>query len=381
MTLIVTDRPKKEKDEWKKQLSGMVKTVDQLRSYIDVTPKEVSDIEQAKAKKLTWGATPYYASLMDQNDPNCPIRKQIVPCFTEEGAKYERENYLYWKENRGKDGQGGPFDDDGRPASIARQYHDRIAFTVLDNCPVYCQFCFRIEATQHKQKELRFARHIEAGFEWIAEHTEIRDVLITGGDPLTLSDKKIEDIVTRLRAIPHVEIIRFGSRVPVALPQRITPSLMKILGGFHRVPIWVNTHFNHPAEITEASARAVYDLLSCGVQVGNQAVLLKGVNDDEKVFIDLHKKLLTIRVRPYYLFYCEAAPGAGRFMTTVERGAELIQALRGHTTGLAQPMYVLATKIGKINLGPSSSIIAQDEDSYTLRNHRGETINIPVIPT
>jgi lysine 2,3-aminomutase len=316
---------------------------------------------------------------MDPDDPNCPIRQQTIPSFSEEGIEFERENYLYWKENRKEDGGTSRFSDDGRPVSIARQYKDRIAFTVLDSCPVYCQFCFRTEATQHKQKDLRFAPHVKAGFEWIANNPEIRDVLVTGGDPLTLSDKKIEEIIETLRAIPHVEIIRFGSRVPVALPQRITPSLMKILSGYHRVPIWINTHFNHPKEITEASAKAVYDLLSCGVQVGNQTVLMKGVNDDEKVFVDLNKKLLTIRVRPYYLFYCEAAPGAGRFMTTVERGSELIQALRGHTTGLAQPMYVLATRIGKINLGPGSSIVKKDETEYTLRNHLGDTTKIPVI--
>ncbi len=368
------------KEEWKKQQQGLVKTIEQLREYINVTQEEEEAIAIAKEKRLTWGATPYYSALMDPDNPDCPIRQQIIPKFTEEGAQFERENYLYWKENRVEDGGSNPFSNDGRPVSIGRQYEDRIAFTVLDNCPVFCQFCFRTEATQHKQEDLRFASHVKAGFEWIEKHPEIRDVLVTGGDPLTLGDRRIEEIIRRLRAIPHVEFIRFGSRVPVALPQRITPSLMKILGGFHKVPIWINTHFNHPKEITEESARAVYDLLSCGVQVGNQAVLMKGINDDEETFIKLHKKLLTIRVRPYYLFYCEAAPGAGRFMTTVERGAELVNALRGHTTGLAQPMYVLATRIGKINLGPDSSIIAKDDKQYTLQNHRGETITIPVVP-
>ncbi|MGB3510915.1 MAG: KamA family radical SAM protein [Microcoleaceae cyanobacterium] len=368
------------KEEWKTQLQGLVRTVEQLSQYINVTLEEEKAIKLAKEKKLTWGATPYYTSLMDRDDPNCPIRKQIIPCFSGEGIEFERENYLYWKENRKEDGGANPFSDDGRPVSIARQYKDRIAFTVLNNCPVYCQFCFRTEATQQKQKELYFSPQVNAGFEWIANHPEVRDVLVTGGDPLTLADNKIEDIINRLREIPHVEMIRFGSRVPVALPQRISPSLMKILSSFHRVPIWVNTHFNHPKEITEESAKAVYDLLSCGVQVGNQTVLLKGINDDEETFIELQRKLLTIRVRPYYLFYCEAAPGAGRFMTPVERGAELIQALRGHTTGLAQPMYVLATRIGKINLGPDSSIVAQDENHYTLKNHRGETITIPIVP-
>ncbi len=364
---------------WKAQLHEMVKTEDQLRSYIDLTPEEIRDIQKAKEKKITWGATPYYTSLIDPNNPNCPIRKQIIPCFCNEGSAFEVPNYLIWKENRIKE-ENDLFGNDGRPKSIGRQYKDRIAFTILDSCPVYCQFCFRKEVTQFKQKELRFAPHVKAGLEWIARHTEIRDVLVTGGDPLILGDNKIDEIIQKLRQIPHIEIIRFGTKVPVALPQRVTPSLMKILSGFHRVPIWINTHFNHPSEITAASAKAVYDLLSCGVQVGNQSVLLKGINDNPKVFIELQQKLLSIRVRPYYLFYCEAAPGAGRFMTTVEKGVELIRALRGHTTGLAQPMYVLATKIGKINLGPGSSIVSRNESLYTVKNHRNETFSIPVVP-
>jgi lysine 2,3-aminomutase len=223
--------------------------------------------------------------------------------------------------------------------------------------------------------------NVDDGLKWISEHPEVRDVLITGGDPFLLDDDRIEYLIRKLREMPHIEMIRFGSRTPIVLPQRIDAGLKKVLGGFHKVPVWLNTQCNHPKEITEETARAVYDLMQCGVNVGNQAVLLKGINDMVPVFRELHQKLLRIRIRPYYVFYCEAAPGIDHFRTPIEKGAELIRdALRGHTTGLAQPMYVLATNIGKIPLMPDYYIVERGEEEYTLRNHRGETTKIPVIP-
>ena len=176
-------------------------------------------------------------------------------------------------------------------------------------------------------------------------------------------------------------MIRFGTRTPIVLPHRITDNLKKVLSGFHRVPIWVNTQCNHPKEITEKTAEAVYNLLSCGVNVGNQAVLLKGINDDVETFRELHQKLLAVRIRPYYVFYCEPAPGIDHFRTPVEKGAELIRdALRGYTTGLAQPMYVIATNIGKIPLMPDYYIVDKNEKEYTLRNYQGIHTTIPNIP-
>jgi lysine 2,3-aminomutase len=176
-------------------------------------------------------------------------------------------------------------------------------------------------------------------------------------------------------------MIRFGSRAPIVLPHRITDGLKKVLSGYHRVPVWVNTQCNHPNEITEKTAEAVYDLLSCGVNVGNQAVLLKGINDDVDTFRELHRKLLAVRIRPYYVFYCEPAPGIDHFRTTVEKGAELIRdALRGHTTGLAQPMYVIATNIGKIPLMPDYYIQEVTAEEYRLTNYKGESTTIPNIP-
>lgn len=172
-----------------------------------------------------------------------------------------------------------------------------------------------------------------------------------GGDPFILSDDKIDYLVRKLREIPHLELIRFGTRTPIVLPQRVTPGLTKVLGGFHKVPIWVSTQCNHAKEITEITAKAVYDLLRCGVNVGNQAVLLKGINDDVESFRALHKKLLSVRIRPYYVFHCESAPGINHFRTPVEKGAELIRdALRGKITGLAHPIYAIDSSVGKIPL-------------------------------
>ncbi len=254
-----------------------------------------------------------------------------------------------------------------------------MAFTVTDVCVNYCRHCFRKELVVDRDLQLRM--DVEEGLSWIGEHKEIRDVLITGGDPFVLSDDKIEYIIRKLREIPHLEMIRFGTRAPIVLPQRITDGLKKVLSVYHKVPIWINTQCNHPNEITEKTAEAVFNLLTCGVNVGNQAVLLKGINDDPETFRKLHQKLLIVRIRPYYVFYCEPAPGIDHFRTSVEKGAELIRdAIRGHTTGLAQPMYVIATNIGKIPLMPDYYIMGKDDKEYTLKNHKGITTKWPNIP-
>ncbi|MFO7883664.1 MAG: hypothetical protein R6U68_02490 [Desulfobacteraceae bacterium] len=196
-----------------------------------------------------------------------------------------------------------------------------------------------------------------------------------------MSDEKIEYLIAKIREIDHIEMIRFGSRTPIVMPQRITDGLKKVLGKYHKIPIWLNTQCNHPNEITEETAKAVFNLLSCGVNVGNQAVLLKGINDDVDTFRKLHQKLLTVRIKPYYVFYCEAAPGIDHFRTPVEKGSQLIRdALRGHTTGLAQPMHVIATNIGKIPLMPDYYIMEKNEKEFKLKNHKGEITTLPNIP-
>ena len=355
-------------EEWIEQLRNSVTTLDQLKEYIHVTAEEEKAISSMDTK---WGSTPYFVSLMDPDDPTCPIRQQVIPSLKEQENTYGVPNYLIWKENR----------DTGevRPDSIARQYHDRVAFTVTDVCANYCRHCFRKELVVDRDLKLRM--DVDEGLAWIRAHEEVRDVLITGGDPFVLSDEKIEYLIRKLREIPHIQMLRFGTRSPIVLPHRITDGLKKVLDGFHRVPIWINTQCNHPKEITSKTARAVFDLLRCGINVGNQAVLLKGINDDVDTFRELHQKLLTVRIRPYYVFYCEPAPGIDHFRTPVEKGAELIRdAIRGHTTGLAQPMYVIATNIGKIPLMPDYYIIDKNEKTYTLKNYQGKTTEWPNIP-
>ena len=352
-------------EDWQYQMRNQVDTLEDLKKYINVTTEEEEGINNTTAK---WGTTPYFASLMDPDNPQCPIRKQIVPSKHEQENRYGMENYLVFKENRAED--------EDRPDTIARQYEDRIAFTVVNKCGIYCRHCFRKELVVDESLQLRF--DVDEGLEWIKNHPELREVLVTGGDPLLLPDEQIEYIIRRLREIPHIEMIRFGSRLPIVLPHRITSGLQKVLGRYHKVPIWLNTQCNHASEITERTAQAVWDLLTCGINVGNQAVLMKGINDDKKSFQELHQKLINIRIRPYYVFYLEPAPGIDHFRTPVEKGAELIRdTLRGHTSGLAQPMYVIATNIGKIPLMPDYYIVDKDTEKYTLRNHRGETTTLP----
>ena len=356
------------KTEWQQQMRNYVDTIEKLEEYINLSDSERKALETLQT---TWGTTPYFASLMDRDDPDCPIRKQVIPSMHETENRFGMQDYLVWKENRATE--------EVRPDCIARQYKDRVAFTVTQVCGIYCRHCFRKELVVDKDLKLSF--DVDEGLKWIAEHPEVRDILITGGDPFLLSDEQLDYLITKLREIPHIQMIRFGSRLPVVLPQRITPGLLKVLGGYHRVPIWLNTQVNHPKEITELTAKAVYDLLSSGVNVGNQAVLLKGINDDVETFRELHQKLLRVRIRPYYVFYCEPAPGMDHFRTRVEKGAELIRdALRGHTTGLAQPMYVIATNIGKIPLMPDYYIQSSTETEYTLRNHLGQETTIPNVP-
>ncbi|EEG78466.1 KamA family radical SAM protein [Dethiobacter alkaliphilus] len=354
-------------EDWKWQMQNQVNTLEKLEEYIKVTEEEADAIRNCETR---WGTTPYFVSLMDKENPECPIRRQVIPSKHENVNEFGIENYLVYKENRDNHEQ--------RPDTIARQYKDRIAMTITNHCGIYCRHCFRKELVVDKSMQLRF--DVDEGLEWVRQHPELREVLITGGDPFLLPDDQIEYIIRKLREVPHIEMIRFGSRLPIVLPQRITPGLKKVLGQYHKVPIWVNTQCNHAKEITERTAQAIWDLLTCGVNVGNQAVLMKGINDDEHSFQQLHQKLLSIRIRPYYVFYLEPAPGIDHFRTPVEKGAELIRdTLRGHTSGLAQPMYVIATNIGKVPLMPDYYIKEKNEKEYILQNHRGETTTLPNI--
>jgi len=322
-------------EAWIEQLKNRVNTIKHLKALVTVSAQEEAALRAIDSR---WGTTLYFASLMDKTNPNCPIRKQVIPSIAEVRALRS------W--DLSKKTLPPAFPGNSTPECIVQKYPDRVAFIVSDRCASYCRFCFRKELVMTKTKPLSLK--VEEGIRWIRTAHHIRDVLITGGDPFILSDDRIEHLVRRLREIPHIEMIRFGTRTPIVFPQRITAPLCRILGGFHRVPIWVNTHCNHPKEITMHTARAIFKLLSSGVNVGNQAVLLRGINDDQDTLRRLHQKLLSIRIRPYYLFHCEMAPGNEAFRTPIALGKTLLtRALCGHTTGLARPIYAVDTEKGK----------------------------------
>ncbi|GAB4150695.1 MAG: KamA family radical SAM protein [Cyanobacteria bacterium J069] len=348
--------------DWRSQLQHRISTVEVLQEWINVTPAEAAAI-QASAGKYRWSITPYYASLMDRDDPNCPIRLQSVPALQEfqsfPGAEPDPVgDTAYRKTNR-----------------VVHKYPDRIVLLVTEACAVYCRHCTRkfhttdLDGTYFETSE---AGSWEQDFDYIARHPEIRDVLLTGGDPLTYSDEKLELIISRLRKIPHVEIIRIGSRYPVLLPMRITPEFCAMLEKYH--PIWLNTHFNHPKEITPEAAAACDRLLRHGVPVQNQSVLLKGINDDVETMRSLLQGLLKIRVRPYYLYHCDNVTGVSHFATSVEKGREIMRGLLGHMTGFAVPQYIVTTKLGKIPLWETQ--VHADEQGYWLENYRGETLRL-----
>jgi lysine 2,3-aminomutase len=363
-----------EEGQWQEQIKNMVNSLEKLSQYIDITPDEK---EAIKTLDMRWGTTPYYASLMDKNDPDCPIRKMVIPSMKENENEHGIPNYLVFKENREKTDRFG--ENEKRPDSVARQYDDRVAFTITDVCSSYCRYCFRREAVIDQELRLRF--DVDEGLEWIRNHEEIRDVLLTGGDPLMLSDKDIKYLIDNLRSIPHLEMIRIHTKMAITCPQRITKNLLEILGQEHDIPIWINVHISHPKEITDKVKKVIWDITHTGINVGNQGVVLKGINDDVGTFRKLHQKLLTVRIRPYYMFHCQLAPGVDHFRAPVEKGAELIRdGIRGHTTGLAQPMYAVSTNYGKIPLMPDYYIKGNGGVRYKLRSYKDDITYLPYIP-
>ncbi|MGH3717725.1 MAG: arginine 2,3-aminomutase [Pseudonocardiaceae bacterium] len=344
--------------DWRWHMRHRITTLDDLRRWVRVTPEEQKAIGDS-AGKYRWSITPYYASLMAPEDPSCPIRQQAVPALGEFLDFVDADvdpvgDMFYRKTNR-----------------IVHKYPDRVIMLITESCPVYCRHCTRkfhttdVDGTYFRDNE---GGNFDEDLRYIAEHLEIRDVLLTGGDPLSYRDGKLENLVSRLRAIPSVEIIRIGSRFPVLLPQRITDELCEMLARYH--PVWLNTHFNHPAEITPESAAAVDRLLRRGIPVGNQTVLLKGINDDIDTMRTLMTELLLIRVRPYYLYHCDNVTGVSHFMTTVDKGWEIMEGLQGHITGFGVPQYVLTTRIGKIPI--ARPYYQETEGGLLLRNYKGQ---------
>lgn len=345
--------PDRDWNDWRWQLRNRIASIGDLRRYVEVSPEEQAGIEAAGAR-YRWAVTPYYAALMDRDDPDCPLRRQQVPAAQELADDLGAEDPLL-------EGEHSPV------AAIVHVYPDRVAFKITNVCPTYCRYCFREYFVGNAEAHHTRAA-VQAGIDYIARTPAIRDVLVTGGDPLLFSDERLDDLLGRLRAIEHVQIIRTGSRAPCTLPQRITPALCRVLSRHH--PIWLNTHFNHPAEITPEAAAACDRLLRAGVPLGNQTVLLKGVNDDPQVMLELVHRLLAIRVRPYYIFQCQLVAGTAHLRTSIEAGLAIVQALRGHTTGFGVPTYVLDTPYGKVPLAPQY-LLGRCGDEVVVRTYDG----------
>jgi lysine 2,3-aminomutase len=351
-------------NDWQWQMRNSIKSLDQLKGKIELTREEHAGVLLANTK-LAMGITPYFFNLIDPFDPECPIRRQMVPRIEE--MTYAQEDMA--------DPCGE--DHDMPVPGLVHRYPDRVLFLVTDRCASYCRYCTRsrvVSGAGEQELELDFDRAID----YLQKHTEVRDVLLSGGDALLLSDSRLRNLLSRLRAIEHIEFLRIGSRVPIFLPQRITPELCAMLKEFH--PLWISVHVNHPKELTAEVREALGRLADAGIPLGNQSVLLKGVNDDPAVMKTLVQKLLRCRVRPYYLYQCDLIQGSSHLRTSVAKGIEIIENLRGHTTGYAIPQFVIDGPGGggKIPVNPSY-VVAQTPDRIVLRNYKGDIYEYPEV--
>ena len=343
-------------NDWKWQVKNRIETYEELSKYFTFSPEEAEGIKKALAK-FRMAITPYYLSLIDPNDPYDPIRRQCIPAGAECNiAPADLNDPLHE-------------DEDSPAPGLTHRYPDRVLFLITDMCSMYCRHCTRRRFAGQKDDESPQDR-IEKCLEYIERTPEVRDVLLSGGDALMVSDKKLEYIISRLRAIPHVEIVRIGSRTPVVCPQRITDDLCNMMKKYH--PIWLNTHFNHPNEMTPEAQAAVAKLADAGIPLGNQTVLLRGVNDCVHVMKKLMHELVKNRVRPYYIYQCDLSMGLEHFRTPVSKGIEIIENLRGHTSGYAVPTFVVDAPGGggKTPVMPTY-VISQSPDKVILRNFEG----------
>lgn len=353
---LFLDVPDEQWNDWKWQVKNRVETVEDLKKYMTLTPEEEEGIE-ACLKTLRMAVTPYYLSLIDLNDPNDPVRKQAIPTAAElHQADADLLDPLHE-------------DTDSPVKGLTHRYPDRVLFLITDMCSMYCRHCTRRRFAGHDDCSVP-KDQVDACIEYIRNHPEVRDVLLSGGDALLVSDERLEYIISELRKIEHVEIVRIGSRTPVVMPQRITQELCDMLKKYH--PIWLNTHFNHPNEITEESAAACARLADAGIPLGNQSVLLAGVNDCIHIMRRLMHGLVQMRVRPYYIYQCDLSFGLEHFRTPVSKGIEIIEALRGHTSGFAVPTFVVDAPGGggKTPVMPNY-VISQTPGRVILRNFEG----------
>jgi lysine 2,3-aminomutase len=356
------DVPQHQWDDWRWQSQNAIRSVRQLRQLLNFTPEELEAIGKLEGEyKLA--IPPYYFSLIDPTDPNDPIRIQSVPSPLEgqNPSGYQLEDPL-------------EEDKDSPVPGLTHRYPDRCLVVTTHVCTMYCRFCTRKRATMVRGGWDAISRNDQRMVDYIASHPEIRDVIISGGDPLTLPTAKLKFFLESISAIPHVNVIRIGTRVPVTLPMRLyDPELIELLSSVEKV--WIQTHFNHPREITPEAKRVCNALLRGGMPVNNHSVLLKGVNDDLETMRNLMRGLLKIKVRPYYLFHCDPVIGAGHLRTSVWKGLEIMEGLRGHMSGLGVPTYVVDSPHGggKIPMMPNYLISASD-DAVVLRNFEGQLV-------
>jgi lysine 2,3-aminomutase len=350
-------------NDWRWQLRERIRDINKLSRILQLSEDERAG-SASSASQLPMAITPYYASLLQKDNPQQPLRRTVVPVAAEHVCS----------PGEAIDPLGE--DHDSPVPGLVHRYPDRVLLLVTDFCATYCRYCTRSRLVGNRAK-LAFNRaQLENALAYIESHSCVRDVLISGGDPLTLSDEKLEWLLARLHRIRHVEFLRIGTKVPVVLPQRITPALARMLRRYH--PLWMSIHFTHPDELTPEIAEACGRLADAGIPLGSQTVLLAGVNDNVETMKELMHGLLRIRVRPYYLYQCDPILGSAHFRTPVEKGVEIIQGLRGYTTGYGVPMYVidLPGGGGKIPVLPTC-LVGRDGDDLLLKNYRGHIYRYP----
>ncbi len=349
------DVPDEQWNDWRWQMSNRLNTIQELEQIIRLTDDEKEGLSAAGLFRID--ITPYFASLIAPDDPTCPVRRQVIPTGRE-----ARAFDAVMADSLSEDAHSPV-------PGLVHRYPDRALMLVTTECASYCRYCTRSRLVGDNSANFSSAEH-EEQLEYLANTPQVRDVLLSGGDPLTMAPRRLYGLLKALRSIPHIEIVRIGSRVPVFLPQRITDDLCDMLAEFH--PLWLNIHVNHAKEITPELSRALDRLSRAGIPLGNQAVLLRGVNDSPEVQMELVHKLVRNRVRPYYLYQCDLVQGAGHFRTPVSVGIEIIEALRGHTSGYAVPSYIVDAPGGggKIPVMPQY-VISQSPGKVVLRNYEG----------
>lgn len=354
---IYKDVSDQEWEDWHWQIKNRIQTKEELAQVLTLTAEEEEGIRYSEAK-LAMAITPYWASLMDSTDTNCPIRRQAVP-LSAEFRKYPHEMVDPCAEDR-----------DSPVPGLVHRYSDRCLFIATEQCAMYCRHCTRRRLVGGKSLSI-FSKRIDAAVEYIRANKKIRDCLISGGDPFMLEDVQLEEIIKKISSLPNIEFLRLGTRIPVTLPMRITEQLVAMLKKYK--PLWISIHFNHPREITNRSRKALELLADNGFPLGSQTVLLKGINDRPSIMKKLMQQLLTARVRPYYIYQCDLAKGTAHFRTPVTAGINIIEKLRGFTSGYAVPTYVIDAPGGggKIPVGPNY-VISENKSKYVLRNYKGK---------